>query len=333
MEGKPPFMLMETFGSISTDRNRAEEIVKVCLNFQVDGRGVLSAKVLEQDFMWLVEKSEALMLSQGTLLHLKAPIKIVGDIHGQYLDLLKIFEIGGLPPQNNYLFLGDYVDRGPNGLECMCFLLALKVRFPENIFLLRGNHECESINRVYGFFAECKSKYSMQLWEAHVSLFASLPLAAVIEDKIFCIHGGLSPSLESLAQIKALKRPLQVPNRGMVVDFLWADPDADIRGWAESDRGISHNFGADVVKEFLKRNQLELIVRAHQVVEAGYEFFADRQLVTIFSAPNYCGEFDNAGALMMVSEDLCCSFAIIPPSAQTVNQNAYDGRPRTPLLD
>ncbi|GBG32228.1 Serine/threonine-protein phosphatase PP1-alpha catalytic subunit [Hondaea fermentalgiana] len=160
-----------------------------------------------------------------------------------------------------------------------------------------------------------------------------MPIAAVIEEKVFCIHGGLSPLLEDLSQIENLRRPLQIPPRGMLIDFLWSDPDADVRGWAESDRGISYNFGADVLKSFLRKYKFDLLVRAHQVVEAGYELFADRQLVTLFSAPNYCGEFDNAGAIMVVESDLRCRFLIIAPRLKNGFHYSYDGRPKTPVFD
>ncbi|XP_031261956.1 serine/threonine-protein phosphatase PP1-like isoform X2 [Pistacia vera] len=236
-----------------------------------------------------------------------------GDIHGQYPDLLRLFEYGGFPPDANYLFLGDYVDRGKQSIETICLLLAYKIKYPDNFFLLRGNHECASINRIYGFYDECKRRFSVRLWKIFTDCFNCLPVAALVDDKILCMHGGLSPELESLNQIRAIKRPIDVPDQGLLCDLLWADPDKDIKGWGENDRGVSFTFGADKVAEFLRKHDLDLICRAHQVVEDGYEFFADRQLVTIFSAPNYCGEFNNAGALMCVDESLLCSFQILKP--------------------
>jgi len=263
---------------------------------------------------WLIEKSRELFISQPVLLDLEAPLKIVGDIHGQYYDLLRLFEYGGFPPEANYLFLGDYVDRGPNGLETICLLLAYKIKYPENFFMLRGNHECGSINRIYGFYDECRERYNLKIWKAFNDCFNCLPLGAIIEDKILCIHGGLSPDLRSLEQIRRIVRPTDIPDTGLLCDLVWADPDADVQGWGENDRGVSFTFGADVVENFLKRHEFDLIVRAHQVVEDGYEFFAKRQLVTVFSAPNYCGEFDNAGAMMSVDDTLMCSFQILRPA-------------------
>jgi len=253
-------------------------------------------------------------ISQPVLLDLEAPLKIVGDIHGQYYDLLRLFEYGGFPPDANYLFLGDYVDRGPNGLETICLLLAYKIKYPENFFMLRGNHECSSINRIYGFYDECKTRFTLKIWKLFNDCFSCLPLGAIIEDKILCIHGGLSPDLKNLEQIRRIVRPTEIPDTGLLCDLLWADPDPEVQGWQVNDRGVSFTFGGDVVENFLKRNEFDLIVRAHQVVEDGYEFFAKRQLVTVFSAPNYCGEFDNAGAMMSVDDTLMCSFQILRPA-------------------
>lgn len=263
---------------------------------------------------FLIEKAREIFISQPVLLDLEAPLKIVGDIHGQYYDLLRLFEYGGFPPESNYLFLGDYVDRGPNGLETICLLLAYKIRYPENFFMLRGNHESAAINRIYGFYEECRERYNLKIWKAFNDCFNCLPLGAIIEDKILCIHGGLSPDLKNLEQIRRIVRPTEIPDAGLLCDLLWADPDAETAGWGENDRGVSFTFGADVVENFLKRHDFDLIVRAHQVVEDGYEFFAKRQLVTVFSAPNYCGEFDNAGAMMSVDSSLMCSFQILKPS-------------------
>jgi len=263
---------------------------------------------------YLIETSRELFISQPVLLDLEAPLKIVGDIHGQYYDLLRLFEYGGFPPEANYLFLGDYVDRGPHGLETICLLLAYKIKYPENFFMLRGNHESAAINRIYGFYEECRERYSLKIWKAFNDCFNCLPLGAIIEDKILCIHGGLSPDLKNLEQIRRIVRPTEIPDGGLLCDLLWADPDAETTGWAINDRGVSFTFGSDVVENFLKRHEFDLIVRAHQVVEDGYEFFAKRKLVTVFSAPNYCGEFDNAGAMMSVDATLVCSFQILKPA-------------------
>ncbi|KZT62614.1 Serine/threonine protein phosphatase [Calocera cornea HHB12733] len=268
----------------------------------------------EYEIKYLCAQAREIFISQPILLELEAPIKICGDIHGQYYDLLRLFEYGGFPPESNYLFLGDYVDRGKQSLETICLLFAYKIKYPENFFLLRGNHEAASTNRIYGFYDECKRRYNIKLWKTFTDCFNCLPIAALIDDKIFCMHGGLSPDLQSMEQVRRVMRPTDLPDEGLLCDLLWADPDKDVTGWGTNDRGVSYTFGSDVVMRFLDKHDLQLIVRAHQVVEDGYEFFAKRQLVTIFSAPNYCGEFDNAGAMMSVDESLLCSFQILKPA-------------------
>ena len=268
----------------------------------------------ENEIKWLCYKSRDIFMSQPILLELEAPINICGDIHGQYYDMLRLFEYGGYPPESNYLFLGDYVDRGQQSIEAVCLLLAYKIKFPDNFFMTRGNHECASINRIYGFYDECKKKYSVKLWKIFTDCFNCLPVAALLDDRILCMHGGLSSELEKVEQIKNILRPSDVPEQGLLCDLLWSDPDEASEGYGANDRGVSVTFGPKVVEDFLKKNDLDLICRAHQVVEEGYEFFADRRLVTVFSAPNYCGEFDNAGAMMSVDENLNCSFQILKPA-------------------
>eukprot|EP01017_Pseudomicrothorax_dubius_P017742 TRINITY_DN1990_c0_g1_i4.p1 TRINITY_DN1990_c0_g1~~TRINITY_DN1990_c0_g1_i4.p1 ORF type:complete len:340 (+),score=46.37 TRINITY_DN1990_c0_g1_i4:99-1118(+) len=282
----------------------------------------------ENEIRGLCIKSRDVFISQPILLELDAPLKICGDIHGQYHDLLRLFEYGGYPPDSNYLFLGDYVDRGKQSLETICLLLAYKIKYPENFFLLRGNHECASINRIYGFYDECKRRYSIKIWKAFTDCFNCLPVAAIIDSKILCMHGGLSPELSSLDQLKKLMRPTDIPDTGLLCDLLWSDPEKEVSGWSENERGVSYVFGQDIVTAFLKKHDLDLICRAHQVVEDGYEFFAKRQLVTLFSAPNYCGEFDNAGALMSIDESLMCSFQILKPAEK--KHALGNNRPYTP---
>ena len=208
--------------------------------------------------------------------------------------------------------MGDYVDRGKQSIECICLLLSYKIKYDENFFLLRGNHECGSINRIYGFFDECKRRYNVKLWKSFVDLFNCLPIAASIDDKILLVHGGLSPELKKVEQLQKIVRPTDIPEDGLLCDILWSDPDINVKGdWGPNDRGVSVTFSQKTLEKFLESNSLDLLCRAHQVVEEGYEFFGDRQLVTVFSAPNYCGEFDNSGAIMDVDEDLMCSFKII----------------------
>lgn len=262
----------------------------------------------------ICSKVREVFLEQPSLLRLGAPVKIVGDIHGQFNDLLRILKLSGLPPHSNYLFLGDYVDRGKQSLETILLLFCFKIKYPENFFMLRGNHESANITKIYGFYDECKRRLSLKSWKQFVDVFNTLPIAAIISDKIFCIHGGLSPSLHSMEQIEQIHRPTDVPEEGLLADLLWSDPDKSVTEWSENDRGVSYCFGKKVVESFTKKFKFDLIIRGHMVVEDGYEFFARKKLCTVFSAPNYCGEFNNWGAVLSVDQNLLCSFELLKPN-------------------
>ncbi len=264
----------------------------------------------EDEIKYLIVNTKKLIMSQPMYLELNSPITVAGDTHGQYEDLLRLFSIGGFPPETNYLFLGDYVDRGKQSIETICLLMAYKLKNPVNFFLLRGNHESSTINRIYGFFDECKRRYSVKLWKIFTDLFNCLPVAACIDDKIFLVHGGISPYLTSVEDITRIRRPTDVPEQGLLCDILWSDPTSSSKAWDVNERGVSCTFSQKSLSNFLKKNDLDLVCRAHQVVEDGYEFFGEQELVTVFSAPNYMGQFDNAGAIMLVDENLMCSFKI-----------------------
>ena len=203
---------------LSTDIDIDQTISKL---IEVCGpKSCKNASLSEEEIGFLCLASRDIFAAQPMLLELEAPIKVAGtssspgDIHGQYYDLLRLLDHGGFPPTANYLFLGDYVDRGKQSLETICLLLAYKIKYPENFFLLRGNHESASINRIYGFYDECKRRYSVKLWKTFTDCFNCLPVAALIDDRILCMHGGLSPDLTSLEQIKAIIRPTDVPDTG-----------------------------------------------------------------------------------------------------------------------
>jgi len=169
----------------------------------------------EEELKFLIEKSQVIIKEQKMLIELEAPIKICGDIHGQYYDLLRIFEHCGYPGESSYLFLGDYVDRGKQSLETVSLLLAYKIKFPNKIYLLRGNHESSVTNRIYGFYDECRRRYNVRLWRNFTDLFNYLPVSAMIDDKIFCMHGGLSPDLRNTSQINDIPRPTEIPDQGI----------------------------------------------------------------------------------------------------------------------
>ena len=235
----------------------------------------------------------------------RAPVTVVGDIHGQFYDLLELFRICGEPPYSNFLFLGDYVDRGNNSVECFCLVLALKLKFRDRVTLLRGNHESCEINKIYGFYDECFKKYGNEkVWKLFTDVFMCLPLSALVEGKIFCLHGGLSPALSKLDEFVKIKRFCDVPHEGPICDLLWSDPDDGRKGFTPSPRSAGFLFGPDVTEKFLHRNNLSLIARAHQLVMEGFSRHHKKCVTTIFSAPNYCYRCGNSASIMEVDDNL-----------------------------
>ncbi|XP_068938861.1 serine/threonine-protein phosphatase 6 catalytic subunit isoform X5 [Petaurus breviceps papuanus] len=206
----------------------------------------------------------------------------------KFYDLCELFRTGGQVPDTNYIFMGDFVDRGYYSLETFTYLLALKAKWPDRITLLRGNHESRQITQVYGFYDECQTKYgNANAWRYCTKVFDMLTVAALIDEQILCVHGGLSPDIKTLDQIRTIERNQEIPHKGAFCDLVWSDPE-DVDTWAISPRGAGWLFGAKVTNEFVHINNLKLICRAHQLVHEGYKFMFDEKLVTVWSAPNYC---------------------------------------------
>jgi len=280
--------------------------------------------------------------SQEMILRLRAPIKVYGDIHGQFLDLMRLFARYKAPSDGehgdidsmDYLFLGDFVDRGAFSLETVCLLFSLKVKYPNQIHLIRGNHEDPTINAIYGFRDECRRRLNEEpedpesCWNKFNRAFEWLPVGAVIEDRILCLHGGIGGSVNSIAEVRTMQRPLhvaqipQTPFEQRITDLLWSDPSDN-----DSVPGVTPNetrdpdgtgrivkFGPDRVEEFLEKNKpLSMIIRAHECVMDGFERFANGRLITVFSATDYCGHHKNAGALLFVRRDLTIVPKLIYP--------------------
>ena len=309
-----------------------DEIEKKLLDIKSKPIGT-PAGITFEEIDYLCQTVQPIYSSQPVLLELKAPLTIVGDVHAQFHDLLRIFDSSSYPPNTNYLFLGDYVDRGRSSIETLCLLFIYKIKYPDNFYMLRGNHECSYINRLYGFYDECIQNYSIDVWRKFSDVFNYLPIAAIIEDKIFCVHGGISPELQSLDQIRNIERPLEVPEDGLLCDLLWSDPSPDAIDWEDNERGTSYCFGINQVEEFLQKFDFDLICRAHQAIMDGFEFpFPDSQcLVTVFSAPNYCYEYENKGAILNVDESLYCNFTVLEPrkwdELDIYNPNERPGTP------
>ena len=335
-------------------------------------------------------KARELLIEEGNVVQVDAPVTICGDIHGQFHDLMELFRVGGDVPDANYLFMGDFVDRGFYSLESFLLLLCLKVRYPDRITLIRGNHESRQITTVYGFYDECLRKYgSANVWRYCCEVFDYLALGAIVlgtsgrldsddaptgqeadyevevcdaENKknwyfprkrggrvdnadattaaevgaslppgspaphktgapgsgaagdssgsnnhasggaVFCVHGGMSPLVDTIDKIRLLDRKQEVPHEGAMCDLLWSDPD-EIEGWGLSPRGAGFLFGGDIVQRFNHLNGLSLVARAHQLVMEGFKEMFDAAIVTVWSAPNYCYRCGNVAAILELGED------------------------------
>lgn len=314
--------------------HRLLELLPECYS----SRNPKEQRIPEPLILLIISVASSIIAKEPILVELSSPIYVCGDLHGQYYDLINIFHL--CPPLNGrfigkqsidkkakieqgeemykFLFLGDYVDRGARSIEVMVTLMALKIIMPSHITLLRGNHEDEQIMLLYGFFDECKRRYSIRLFKTFTNLFRVLPVAATINGSIFCVHGGISSELKAISNIPD-PRPFNVPHSGAMCDLLWADPEDDLPldcDFSPSPRRISFVFSERALAKFLHDNNLSFVCRAHQVVEEGFRFFptdTKRHLLTIFSATNYCNEFGNRGGILKVNEEGVCSIIVLQP--------------------
>jgi len=272
---------------------------------------ILEGRVDEVTALKIINEGAALLRSEKTMVEVSAPVTVCGDIHGQFYDLIKLFEVGGDPATTKYLFLGDYVDRGNFSIECVLYLWALKICYPSTFFLLRGNHECRHLTQYFTFRQECQVKYTERVYEACMEAFDCLPLAALMNKQFLCVHGGLSPEIQTLDDITKLDRFQEPPPHGAMCDLLWSDPAEDFGSEDSTDhfmhnsvRGCSFLYSYSATCEFLKQNNLLSIIRAHEAQDAGYRMYKKSpvtgfpSLITIFSAPNYLDVYNNKAAVL-----------------------------------
>lgn len=251
------------------------------------------------------------------VLQLEAPCYVVGDLHGNIFDLIRILQLSGPPPRNRFLFLGDYVDRGQYSIEVITLLLALYIAYPRFILLIRGNHEFANINATYGFYNECMSNYgSDAVYNKFNEVFAWLPVGAIISGKILCVHGGLSPQLHCIDDFYTIERPLINYEKTYVADLVWSDPSSDITDLVHSDRGAGVKFGVDSLHAFLKTTGLSMLIRAHQCVQLGVEQFEQENLYTVFSCSNYADAHNNRCGLIFIQPNLEIKKFSLPPIVQ-----------------
>jgi len=272
----------------------------------------------ETELKQLCDMVKEILMEESNVQPVNSPVTVCGDIHGQFYDLVELFRKGGEMPKTSYVFMGDFVDRGHHSVETLQLLLCYKARYPQSITLLRGNHECRQVTQVYGFYDECFRKYgSANAWKYCTEVFDYLTLACVIDGSVLCVHGGLSPVISTLDQIRLLERNQEIPHEGPFCDLMWSDPE-DIETWGVSQRGAGWLFGSKVTSQFNHVNGLELIRRAHQLVQEGYKYmFPEKNLITVWSAPNYCYRCGNVASILAFDDHLdreVCLFKNVPES-------------------
>ena len=264
----------------------------------------------------LLKLFESQIKSEPNILKIQDPVTVVGDLHGQFYDLLKCLEVGGNPEDTKYLFLGDYVDRGTYSIENLILLMCIKLNYKDTILMLRGNHECRQMTSFFNFKMECEVKYDSEIYFRMMEVFDSLPIACLINEKFIAIHGGLSPDIDKIADIMKINRFTEPPHSGAMCDLLWSDPcdkdeDAAKTNFINnSNRGCSYVFGIKAVVPFLKKNNIISIIRAHEAQLEGFKMYKWNanvdfpSVITIFSAPNYCDVYSNKAAVIKFKNNM-----------------------------
>jgi len=271
---------------------------------------LIEGRLHKEDLLKLLTLVHGIFSEEPNVLSVKSPVTICGDVHGQYYDLMKLFEVGGTPEETNYLFLGDYVDRGYFSCEVTLLLCAYKINYAKSFFMLRGNHECRHLTNYFTFREECLVKYDIDVYNKFCEVFDALPLAAIMNGQFFCVHGGISPDLNSIEDIQSINRFQDPPQKGLMCDLLWADPmdeyndDNTTTFTFNEARGCSYSYGFKAVTNFLDKNRLLCVIRAHEAQDLGYKMYKQHPrnkfptLITLFSAPNYLDAYGNKGAVM-----------------------------------
>lgn len=288
-----------------------DDVIKKIILSRTD-KTIQIPKVIPQETVQsLLDKVFVILSDEPVLIDVKANIHVVGDIHGNIDDLLRIFDLFGYPPNESYIFLGDYVDRGKNSFEVITLLFALKIKYPRNIYLLRGNHEVEHVSKCYGFLDELTAKYSVGLFYTFHTIFQQLPIVGIVGKRILCLHGGIGPTMKDISELRKKLKPDQIQDPSIFADIVWSDPKDMSQDFMRNPRGCGWMFNAHAAAVFLKYNDLDLIIRSHEYCD-GYRFpFPSDECITVFSNTDYCGK-KNGGAIINISSTLNVTVTRLP---------------------
>lgn len=302
-------------------------VQRLDLNDICDENGILQPDVMKQHFekegrlniqaaLYIINECASLLKAENTMVEVQSPITVCGDVHGQFFDVVKLFNVGGSPAVTKYLFLGDYVDRGYFSIECVLYLFTFKILYPNTFFMLRGNHECRHLTEYFTFKTECRIKYSDEIYDACMVAFDCLPLAALMNNQFLCLHGGLSPEIRNLDDIRQLDRFREPPTFGPMCDIIWSDPTEDYGNERSNElfshntvRGCSYFYSYAALCQFLQNNNLLSLIRAHEAQDAGYRMYKKANstgfpsLITMFSAPNYLDVYNNKAAILKYTDN------------------------------
>ncbi|TGZ57849.1 hypothetical protein CRM22_009817 [Opisthorchis felineus] len=291
--------------------NRSKALVQRLTEFQVlKGKPV---QIAEMELIDICAMLKELLLKEPSCLSLTLDpsLNIIGDVHGHYTQLLQVLNAIGHPPNTQYLFLGNFVNRGEKSIETLALLFAYKLLYPRQIYLLRGNHECDQLGKMYGCYAECHRRFSSRLWRVLMDTFNYLPVAALIDNGFFCSHSGISPTLIYSGHTgpKALQeyisrwipRPTEIENNLLATHLIWSEPDAAVEKWERNPAGLGYLYGPSAVTDFCSQFQLFHVIRSNGLLTRGYEFFPSNHLISIFSAPDFMGIYRNCGSMLTLT--------------------------------
>lgn len=280
------------------NQEELDRIIASIIRSRIDTNQRIETLIDTEQILRLLNDIDEILSLDKIIIKVPSTVMVVGDIHGNINDLLRIFQEFGYPPKSKYLFLGDYVDRGENSFEVITLLFALKLRFPNNIYLLRGNHEIQHISQAYGFLDELKYKYSSMLFYAFHSVFMQLPLVALVGERIICLHGGISSKVKKISDLEKLEKPDEINEGTICADIVWSDPKQQKEEYSPNLRGCGFYFNHIALHKFLQANDLDLLIRSHEFCDGcAFPYDESSECITVFSNTDYCGKKNNASVI------------------------------------